>query len=1328
MSFRQSRGYKIFLVVLSLACLAGAGYLAYRTFFAAGGSAAKLQAAEKSQQQGEAALDANPQDAALRFDEAAVSAEAGLNAYVGELEGKTPDAEQKKVEGKLNWALAKALRDRAYAKAKQEGKPLNEQTDSTTGKPYRNFLAIPDDKDRGKALGCLLKASVLLPDNPDVILEATRVVLTVQPLNWAEVERLMKETIKLNPNDSRANYFLARYEFDQPESDGGVLVPRADAKKEKSRVEDALAYLDKARENKVPYWRERHLRAEILAYDLAMAKAKNSNTAKAKADKLDELLFDKGGALEKAARGEEMTALSAYDGNGILALHRMAMDRATDAPADPAKVKRVVENALATAGELAEAKTGGPFVPAAGELVLDLLIDARRALKPADPDWWKKVTADAETFLTKHPTAASRPGVVGKRTQLAGDTASAVKVLTDGVEAGRKAKLPPEQMSDLLAELANLKLLANEPAAEVQPLIAELRALDARQVKARVDYLEGVMAERQGKLAQARKLYELVLDDKEAKNTPLAFLATLRLGPICLALSDPSAATRHLGVVADRLAGGGGLTAEEKAWAEQAADGRDEIVAMQAVAAIRSGVERIQLEARRNPGKPVPGELKTQTERAFQQITKDLRAPSKADRTARLALAEFLLAARDTAGADKLLGSLATDYPDNVAVLRTSVARIVLPEEGKKEPDPTAVGRADVRIDQFVRANPDSKAGKLFKAEWLIRTRRAGEAVEFLKRADTFPDPDNAVKRLLAGALLQAGQREEAQKVLAQLPADLGVELAIIQAAGSKEEMEKGLKSALGRYENNGLLKLYDGVQKLSAGKHEEAAREFRAAAEFTAVANAANALLQRTLIAYAGADRKKAAPFIHALIQEQPTQPGLYQAAALVAKYADDVGQPADQWGAKKTMYAAVNQWAVLSAGAGVPAEAVGMMKVTYHELAGNTPLARQEAARVAAAKPNHVPALLYLAQSHLFGPSPDLAEAKKYIDKANAEAKADNPAPGLLEGVWLERSGKPDEAAKLYERMMTQYAGHPAPYARRVELAAAAKKPGEAVSWARKWVEKSPADTAATTELIRRLAEAGEEDTAVKTADDWAKGQLDKAKADLAAAKPPPPADQQEKRMAAVRAGVNLVTASGFFRAGKYPEAKKRVDAVLKDEPESGVALMMAGDIAMASKSWDEAERLYRQLLAKAPENFIAANNLAWVLAEHKNNPAEAVKLMDVARLSGNDTPVAAERLPADFLDTYGRVYLKLQDKSKFSAMREMFEAAVRRYTDDPRLFRLLGEAYLAVGDNTRGTVALDKAIALASDPAVKSVPEDQKAETKQAAEAAKAKLGGK
>lgn len=1330
MSFRQSRGYKVVLVALSLVFLVGAGVVGYLTFFGGGGSDRGLKAAEGSYKRGEEALGSNPQEATLRFDEAAIAAEKGLNAFAAETKDKAVTEDQKKTEGKLNWLLARAVRDRAFAKAKQDGKPLNEATDTTSGKTYRAFLAIPDANDRTKAVNCLIRASELLSDDPEIRLESTRVALSSPVMNWKLVERLMKDTLKADPKDSRANFFMAKLEFEQPNSDNGVWAPRAADKREKDRVDEALKYLKQAEESKAPYWRVAHLRAEILSFQLAGFKDQTSRSALAKADDLDKAL---GEALDKAVRGEELGALSAYDGVGFMAVQEIAMKRATagDKP-DLAKAKRVAETAVTSAGLLGEAKMGAGFLPNAGDTVLDILLMAKRAGAAADKAWWEKLTKEAEAFFAKHPTSVSAPGAVGKRTQLAADAAGALKVLEDGVEAARKAKASPAQLSDLLAELANLKLLANAKAKEVEDLIQELRKLNAKQTTARVNYLEGVLAERQGKLTLARQMYNKVFEDKEVKaDSPLTFLTHLRMGPVSLAVGQPGAANGHLSVVSAKLKSTS-LTPEEKAWVESSGLNADDVVALQVIALIRVGLDKMAAEARARPGQPISGETKKLTEDSVNPLIKGLRDKTPAQRSARLALAEFELACRDKAAADKELTALKADFPDDVGVLRAGVARLLLPAEGKKEPDTAAIGQADLFIDGFLKQNSTSRAGKLFKAEWLIRTRRPDEAAAFLQSPENFPDQDNVVKRLLAGALLQAGNREEAKKVLGQLPPDMGIELAVLQAAGSKEEMEKGLKSAIGRYENNGMLRLYDGVLKMSDGKYEEAVAEFRAAGEFTAVAPAATAMVQRALIAYAGADRKKATPFIHGLIANDRDQPGLYQAAALAAKYADDIGTPTDQWGAKKTMYAAANQWAVLAGTTGQTPEAIGMVRVAYHELAGAPILARLEAQKVVAATPKdkdpHTPAVLYLAQSYLFGPNPDASKAKEYIDMANKAAKADNPAPSLLEGAWMERTGKTDDAAKLYERMMTQYPTNPAPYARRTELAANAKQPGEAVSWAKKWTDKMPNDAAALTELVRRLAEAGEADTAGKAADEWTTKHLDKAKAEMAAAKPPPPADQQAKVMAGVRAIGQLSAATGFFRAKKYAEAKVRVDAVLKDEPESVAGLLMAGDIAIANKEWDAAEKIYRDRLSKVPDDYVAANNLAWVLAEHKGNPTEALKRLDHARLSGNDTPVGVERLPADFIDTYGRVYLKLNTKDHYEAMRKLLEPAALRYPDDPRLHYLLGMAYVGLEVNSKATPSLTTAVKLAGDPNVRGVPEDQKAETKQSAEAALAKLGGK
>ena len=71
MSFRRSRGYRVIMLALSVACLGGAGYLGYRTFFATPSVDRSIKAAETAYQRGVAAYNEKKwADAATHFDEA----------------------------------------------------------------------------------------------------------------------------------------------------------------------------------------------------------------------------------------------------------------------------------------------------------------------------------------------------------------------------------------------------------------------------------------------------------------------------------------------------------------------------------------------------------------------------------------------------------------------------------------------------------------------------------------------------------------------------------------------------------------------------------------------------------------------------------------------------------------------------------------------------------------------------------------------------------------------------------------------------------------------------------------------------------------------------------------------------------------------------------------------------------------------------------------------------------------------------------------------------------------------------------------------------------
>ncbi len=1346
MSVRQSRGYRAFLILGSIACLAGTGYLAWKTFVQTGGAAADLKKAEEAYAKGEANLTANPKEAIVQFDVAAMSAENALGRLEADKKGGgVTEDELKKMEGKLHHLVARAIRDRHHAKAQAEGKPVVELTDSVTAEKYRPYTVVPDP-DLSKLSQALDKAFAAAPTNPEVVKDVTRLELAkLIGMRWELLDKLLPANLTVNPKDHRAHYFLAVREFEQHEVVEQMWQPTPPAKRSGERMAKAREHLDEAKKNGSPFWRTVHLDAEIVAWQLEEAKkGRNKSTAEARTKALNALLFDADGALDKAARGDKFAGLSVYDVRGILGVHLLAVRHVIAGDGSVAdktpRVRQVVESTLAAAGQLCESlkeeRDQKTYHPEIGEAVAEILT-AAQAFLSTTPDAWKKAMGEAEQLFAKHPNTLSSTAsfklATLKRRSAGLDLpnrkeleADAIKRMEEGLEKAKKHKAKPEELGNFHIALAEAKLLAGRPASEVEQHITAVRGVTHPQSKVFVNFLQGVLAERQGRLDDARKLLEAVTNDREVKGTQLGIMAVSRLANITLAVGDPGAAAGYLGQFAEALRDKQNMDATTRAWLELATSGRDEVIAKQVRATLAAGLQRVARMAEAEKGQPIPAETVKPIADSAHALARQLRGPSAADKAARLALAGFHTAVKDYDTADKMIGLLATDYPDSVDVLSASVIRLVAPTAGKKEPEPAAVGKADDRIQQFLKLNPASREGKLMWATWLLRTKRQKDAAAFLRDPKNFPTQDPVVTRMLAGALLGIGEKKEAAKLLGELPADPAVDIALIQAATTKEEMAKGIQSALAKYENNGLIRFYDANLKLSERKFEEAVREFKAAAEFAQVKAVATIGLHRALVVYAAEDPAKAAPLIHTYIAETPDDAGLYLAAALAAYYLEDVGLPGDAWGVKKSMYAAVNRWEQVMAKAGEPGPAVGLIKAQFQLLAGHPDLARKEAIRVNGQHPNDVATMMFLADSYLVGPNPDLAEAKKYIDRANTEAKADNPAPVLLEGTWLEMSKDLDGAAKLYERMMTQFAGNSTPYARRVGVAVAQNKPGDALLWASKWAEKEPDNAVAALAVITQLGVADKgTDAAAKKADEFVQKQVAAGEERLKQVQPPPAADAVKKELDALRATAQIQAAAALSRAQRFPEAKTRVGEALKTLPDSADGLLIAGELAIAEQNWDEAERVYRKMLALDKKNFVAANNLAWLLSEKKNAPAEALQLVTDLRASRGDKPVDARRLNADFLDTIGGVYLKLNDQNKFDDMRDTFEGAVKRYPTDPRMHAFLGAAYAARGENSKAMASLDTAIKLASDPAVTDVPEGQKQEAKKLAEATRAKF---
>ena len=92
----------------------------------------------------------------------------------------------------------------------------------------------------------------------------------------------------------------------------------------------------------------------------------------------------------------------------------------------------------------------------------------------------------------------------------------------------------------------------------------------------------------------------------------------------------------------------------------------------------------------------------------------------------------------------------------------------------------------------------------------------------------------------------------------------------------------------------------------------------------------------------------------------------------------------------------------------------------------------------------------------------------------------------------------------------------------------------------------------------------------------------------------------------------------------------------AAVQKEPKSVNLLVQLGDVLDLAGSYQEAEEKYREALKLEPNNVLALNNLAWLLAQRADRAEEALVLINKS--------IEKMGPRGELLDTRPVVYLKL------------------------------------------------------------------------------------
>jgi tetratricopeptide (TPR) repeat protein len=137
--------------------------------------------------------------------------------------------------------------------------------------------------------------------------------------------------------------------------------------------------------------------------------------------------------------------------------------------------------------------------------------------------------------------------------------------------------------------------------------------------------------------------------------------------------------------------------------------------------------------------------------------------------------------------------------------------------------------------------------------------------------------------------------------------------------------------------------------------------------------------------------------------------------------------------------------------------------------------------------------------------------------------------------------------------------------------------------------------------------------------------------------------------------------------------------------DSPDNARYVLGYAQILEQQKHYDEAIATYEQFLEKTPDNVLATNNLAALLADHKQDEQSLKKAKELAeKLADSNQPA--------LLDTVGWVDYRLGD---YDGAVKVLSGVVEKAPDVPVFNYHLGMAYLKQGDKQAARTYLSKAV---------------------------------
>jgi len=157
-------------------------------------------------------------------------------------------------------------------------------------------------------------------------------------------------------------------------------------------------------------------------------------------------------------------------------------------------------------------------------------------------------------------------------------------------------------------------------------------------------------------------------------------------------------------------------------------------------------------------------------------------------------------------------------------------------------------------------------------------------------------------------------------------------------------------------------------------------------------------------------------------------------------------------------------------------------------------------------------------------------------------------------------------------------------------------------------------------------------------------------------------------------------------YASQGRLDEARAEFERIAQQSPKSPWAPTVVGIIFQMQARLPEAQASYEKALTRDPRAAVAANNLAWIYAQHGGNLDTALSLAQTAKSQLPDSPEVG--------DTLGWVFLKKEMPTL--AVRALRESVDRSPKSALHWYHL-ALAYAKGGNNDEAVKALQQALTL-------------------------------